>query len=102
MEHFYGDIILPSNYTITVNDNKKYINSPSNEYEQLIDELAIIAYKHWKDNKEVYNNDKRKLFKYIYNLIKNNYYAELRSIIGTEENVTDLCYAMSCNVLPKK
>ena len=102
VERCLGDIILPSDYSIDISDEKKYIHTVSNEYIRLINELSKLMYKHWKEHKETYNNDKRNLFLYVYDYIANNCYEELKRINGNEENVNGLCYAMAYNVLPKK
>ena len=102
LEHFYGDILYPSDYTINLFQEKKYIKNNTEEYEKLVNELASIIKKHWYYNKDKYSQDMRSYFIFVYDYITNNYYDRLQNIVSSDQDVNDLCFTITCNVMPKK
>lgn len=101
LERFNGDYLYPSDYTIEVSKEKKYIKDINKEYDQIVSELAKIISKHWQENKDNYP-DARDYFVFVYDYIKDNYYKQLQSVVGENQDVNDICFTVTCNVMPKK
>ena len=102
LERLYGDFILPADYTIEVSDEKKYINNADEKYERMVDEIGVKIRKYWQENKEYYSQNLRSYFIYVYDYIMKYYAKKLYEISKDEQSVNDMCYTISCNIMPKK